>query len=442
MKALYAIGLMTLSFGAMSAQTTEVWGKGSVCEAKQVDDIKMREYRTLRGPFRNPNYLSDTSKHMKRALLARLQKEYAEHDKFVLKSTSSYKQGLSEATHGKNMIALEVRAEFTPVVQCAEGDKITAENLDGFSNFALVKYSHTSTAEHTVELKLDTTDSPRRLTRLDGSILSFTENSVLGMTLGTHYDQFIEQIGRPSLDWQVGPRQRVSLVGRYIALFFQDGQLVGYQYNDNLLPMSLSNELEFFDQQESVKLNVDNAEISLRSPISSESQQAALKTDLKLDVESYKKTDTVNEDKLVGVSVGEVFTLVTPKPLSCLDFSTKNVDLSGRNVIRFYNQKSALNVLTGCNQTLELASDGSVNRVNLRESFSLENTALSTLEALLLQQQPWQFAGLKHTDNVEKLAQKGTVSRTKREAEFDSKNWYGFFSLVDNKVVSGSLISH
>ncbi|WMN58509.1 hypothetical protein NI389_09555 [Pseudoalteromonas xiamenensis] len=434
-------------FSIPNANSTEVWAKGSECTELEQPIIRITKHKRLRYYPQNRYENNKNLDHVKLLVLDELEKNYPEHANVVIKKMHMYRQPMTEAFYGKYVNRYEFGAEFMPVESCSDGLKVDRGNLAILTVVSLgvpsikLNYDLAAASKRRSTNVVSNQHAQLKINTIAPEQVMMTENSILGLKIGSSFSDFMTQVGRPSVYWPLTKGKTIAMVGRKLALFFKNEQLVGYQYAHHLLPLTLSNEVEFFEQQNQVDLKLQNQTVSLSEPLSQGLKKQAMEAGMHLDLVRYKKSTHEYLEKIAGIAVGDVFTDTMPESLSCLPMDNKEVDVINYHTIRFVDQKLKTKYLTGCNQIVELWNEKQYSRVQLIEPLPNHNVELAAFETLLEKQKPWRFKQWHYQSDLASLPELQKLDVVNDIAKFESSRWFGHFEIADEKLVAAKLIS-
>lgn len=270
--------------------------------------------------------------------------------------------------------------------------------------------------------------------------LLLTCDTVLGLKLGSDITAAQALLGRFSLWWQINPNDAIALVGRNLALFYRQNQLIGFQYHIALLPTALNNRLEFLNDQAELAVQVSNTRLRLDAEISQTQEQQLTTNFAEVDIATYITGHEQSARKLLGLRQGQVITLASKQAaLPCLTSLEAADAIAGEDLIEFYQQDNKPYYFTGCHQMLELDHSGSVTALELLDKISPKRIELSALQQWLERSQAWHFSGVNYLDTEQALSKLGQIEITGDFAELQSPQCYGHFELYDAQVVTGKL---
>lgn len=430
---LIALGIAVFASFSGGAQTV-VWSQGSDCQRLSVPPIHLSQQRVLFGQRDASVTTEQHYRHLKLALLKDIAAS-GEGQQYLVSRVNVYRNALPVEGFGEDAYRLVVKASFTPVSGCTDGQLIDLATAENFNSL------FSANAANRIELKAEfvfsvDTPRPQRLRKVASRDLVLTDSGVMGLALGSTMTDFYERFGRPSMHWQVSASRAVMMIGKRLALFYRNNELVGYQYADHLLPMVLHNDLEFFEQFNDLNLQLSpDTKVKLGSVMTN--NEALLLQDREISVEfvDYQLSEQQTQRKLVAIAAGDVFADVTSEPLQCVDLD--NFAGDGKyNVIRYYDQNQKLKWLTGCQQILSFKRERQLRQLELIQPLSTRSIALAPIASALAQQSPWRFADLNYLTKVSRAFQADVRDDV---LHFENQHWFGEFYLEHSKLVEAKL---
>ncbi|WP_404392532.1 hypothetical protein [Pseudoalteromonas phenolica] len=270
---------------------------------------------------------------------------------------------------------------------------------------------------------------------------TISSRSVMGAKFGERFEDIQSRFGRFSLIWPLGSERTIALVGRNHAFYFSSNKLVGYQFSESLLPVSLSNHLEIFKKPLTIQLENDH-QIGFND-ISSE-DLLALESEFK-NLITVRVGDAFSEQvtvKIESFSIGEVTVGAEEVIPSCLEMDDLTTGFNDKKekLISFFSQDNKVNYLSACNQLVSMKGFDEVGNVSLIDSWSMKGVNLG-YGNIFVGFAPWTFLSIKKGTSIEALKQHGTIDVFMDDLEFVSKDgdWSGKFYLENNMLVSGEI---
>jgi hypothetical protein len=291
----------------------------------------------------------------------------------------------------------------------------------------------------TIEVTLNMNNKPK-FTEFENPII--TPNTVFGLQFGSSIKDAFITLGLASLELG-NDENKILVYGRNHALHFINEKLVGYQFNESLLPMFLSNELSLANQELKIQIN-SSPLISLDTPLT-HAQLSELNSNFNQVNTAYYKTDIgKNERRLIGISQGKLI----PK-INTIDNCFAGTPLIGEYLknnhkkitLKLVSEAHENIIITHCNELI-YAKNGDIEKIKLIEAFSSKNIALEALANYFKQSQTWAFSGVKYNDPVERLSSIGDYYEFLDTVEFTSPAWEGYFYLYEGKLLNAELISN
>ncbi|TMP78090.1 hypothetical protein CWB73_17760 [Pseudoalteromonas phenolica] len=374
-----------------------------------------------------------TSKALARAFeeLKRLDSDYQVEHIFFEKITED-KSGV-ETKHVKARLLLNA------VKDCKQENRTIASNEVHKLNTLEFNIGNAST------LTLNISPPLRAKRELKLNDTSISNEKVFGAKFGQSFESVEAQYGRFSLVWPLG-KNKLALLGRNHAFYFENNALSGYRYSSSLLPVPLNNKIEIVS--ENVSLEVKNGDaVNLADGIS-ESELKSLKQEFK-HLEFLSVGDAINNEtilKVESLAIGKVNFGLSKLDLSCINANniSELPNLDSLNLIDFFDQKGKRNLLSGCNQQFVFSARGHLRAIELLEPWSVNNSMLFASEPSLNAFGNWRLFGLEKDVTLKQLKKLGKINVFMGVAEFSSSDggWSGNFYLDDNRLVSGEIEVH
>ncbi|TQF66826.1 hypothetical protein [Pseudoalteromonas luteoviolacea] len=273
-----------------------------------------------------------------------------------------------------------------------------------------------------------------------------TPESAFGAKLGESYAEIIERFGRFSLLWPINDTIFMAVLGRRHAFLFENQKFVGYHYNSELLPVSLTNMLEQTDVGE-ISVDGKNAyELGAgpRGQITKKHIELFKLYFDNIDWSTWKDGYDPTEKFIVvsGLSIGDwKISKHKANPIPCFDFEKDVEQFVGENtgrLISSVDKKGRLNYLTGCMQQIVI-EHGLVSEVNLLEQWTTSRAKLLIKDNTLSQLSPWQFLTVKEGDPEEVLNGIGYTEYSRESVPFISAKWQGEFLKYDGMLYAAKL---
>ncbi|RZQ52969.1 hypothetical protein C1E23_11455 [Pseudoalteromonas phenolica] len=339
-----------------------------------------------------------------------------------------------EQIKNREVKVIEARLVLNPVKDCkrlsktiarGEAHKLNNLELNIKSNFKLQVTSPAELLERT--LKLNNTN--------------ISHEEVFGVKFGQSFKSVEDQFGRFSLVWPMG-KDKLALVGRNHAFYFENDFFSGYSYGRSLLPMSIRNRVEIISDDISLEVKGHN-DIKIEDGIS-DSELNLLRQNFH-DFKVLLVGDALNEETFLRVesfTVGKINFDLSQSALNCIIANDVNQlpNLGSHSLITFYDKNGKRNLLSGCNQQFTLSARGQLRTIELLEPWSVKNS-------LLFEDEPfspfsgWQLFGLEQGATLERLKKLGKIDVFLDMVEFSSMDgaWSGRFYIDNDKLVSGEV---
>lgn len=339
----------------------------------------------------------------------------------------------------KDHVRFKVEVKVMATLPCSDSDsKITEDSLDLMSAIAVEADSKSITlSEFVVTIK------PRVQIQKKLSVTNFgvSKLEVFGAKLGMHFNDVEAHFGRFSLVWPVSKTVKVALIGRSHALFFENGKLVGYQLNNELLPVAIKNQLEIVNLETEYQL--ENGIVQSSQALSKEVESQLEQTFDNVATHLVKVSDNETVSYLAGLTIGVIPKLENIQTLACLDLSNveDEVEKSADKLIQFTSIDGGLSALSGCRQIVHRSTTRMIRSIELLEPWSLKNTYLLGFDRFTEQQKPWRFYSLIENMDINQLNGLGNVEKHFGLVQFESndKQWIGSFITEKNQLVSAEL---
>lgn len=343
----------------------------------------------------------------------------------------------------------EVNGKFRIQIvdNCLDEQKVIAlgevEKLTQFS-FILGIDNDPEESKSAQEIEYNYTFQTNREKIKDQSITSNTISSeiILGAKLGDSFALVESLFGRFSLVWPLQNEMKIALVGRNHAFYFQQEKLVGYQYGESLLPVSLANRIELFSKALTIQFKGNSTD--LKGALTDE-QVKQLKEEvdgLIVKNVSENKASTTSI-KIQNFYIGEVAFEAIKSDLICLQGSNLNDQIlkNTGHLVQFVDQWDELNYLSACRQILQVGTSGKVLKLELLDEWSSKNASLPNASQLFDGFKPWSFLSITQNTKLSGLENLGRVDVFLDTAEFESNDgqWRGQFIIEDDRLISAEL---
>ncbi|KZN41351.1 hypothetical protein [Pseudoalteromonas luteoviolacea] len=217
----------------------------------------------------------------------------------------------------------------------------------------------------------------------------------------------------------------------YTALYFNQGVLVGAQYNRQLLPMIWSNLIELAATKPTME--VGSAEVSLLHQAISDSYFAELehKYDL-LDYDTFRVSEDEVELRLSGFAIGDTLSLKEIVPImACYDERTdvqRFIDEQAEQLPVFYDHLGNTGLITGCSQIINLWDDRNFKSLFLIEQANFKSAKLHFSKANSSALSGWSFYNVKYLNGIS--AHSELVIKDSKDGIYEVQigGWFGHFS--------------
>lgn len=271
--------------------------------------------------------------------------------------------------------------------------------------------------------------------------LTISKEEVLGAKLGMVFSDVETLFGRFSLVWPLSKTVKVALIGRTHALFFEKGIFVGYQLNNELLPVTIKNQLEIVDP--AIELRLANGLVKTSDALSKDIESQLQQTFENVVTHSLKVSDNKTVSYLAGLTIGSTPKFADIQTLACLDLSNVEDEVENKidKLIQFTSVDGEPSVLSGCRQIVRRSTTGMIRSIQLLEPWSFKNAHLPGFGLLTKKQKPWRFYSLVENMDINQLKGIGRVEDNFGRAQFESndKRWIGTFVTDKTLLVSAEL---
>ncbi|MBQ4847823.1 hypothetical protein [Pseudoalteromonas sp. MMG005] len=421
---------LCVGMSALSTVTIahDIYPKGSECEvtfsSKTISLSAMHFTKNKETEF-------EQIAHVKQRLFEKATKALAQYNTSMMIKSMRFK------SHTKD--ALVAKAEFLPVSSCAKDiPRVNTTSLDLFSN-NIMHLKQKVNLGYAISVNKEVIKTAPL--KLESNLIS--DNAIFGIKLGESMQSVERDLGRFSLLWPLSDGAYIAFIGRDNALFFSDHKFVGYQYNESLLPISLRNHLEFFNEGIRVYDPTTGDAFSSGEELTTARVKALKGAYKNVQIVKVKTSDEAVVDKLVGLSVGDT-SLLTGKfdALPCPDAAAllqRAPDLD-KSLVQLFGMSGKRALLTGCHQKIEMNYYGTVTSIELLDPLTSTNMELKGGSRLLQSLKPWQFGTVSQGDSVNQLPANELGEANLDVIEWSNNLWEGHFVLDNDTVVAGTLI--
>ncbi len=270
------------------------------------------------------------------------------------------------------------------------------------------------------------------------SIPTVSNSSFFGVHLNDSKQKVVKQLGLASLELISGNKQ-ILVYFRNHALHFINNKLIGYQYHRELLPMSLSNELNLLNQP--LNLTTKSQKSYLLSQYLEPNDLSTLRNNYtNFETALFKVNSTQNKHRIISLQIGSLVSNMS-KASPCFNFDDKSNNqfalLNAKTKLKMNTAKGQKVLISPCNE-MAYFSRGYISQIKLAPPIATNALNLSALKSYF-KNDKWQFYNLSQGDNFKKLAQLGHYDLFLDTAEFTSEEWDGFFYIMEDKLISATL---
>ncbi|RZF83186.1 hypothetical protein EXT46_06990 [Pseudoalteromonas sp. CO325X] len=413
-----------------SSYSHSVYSRASEChvDERSAQSVQVT-YRALMGSFSDDELITQT----KEKLLHKLQDIADNTDAGIMETAVSFKRD-------PNSSNIDAIAQIASVTECY-GDrfKITKENIDYLSS-TVFKYTSN---DLDIETSFTLPAAPLKQLQQLTPTLILTEDSIFTFKMGDEFAQVLEKLGRFTMLWPINDTKLLAFIGRNHVFSFHQGKLVGYQYNQALLPISLANQLEIVAEDFTFSLN--GAQFASTATL--DGQQAALIDSAYSDPKflTLQQVSDLDEtaQKLAGFSVGKPFTDFSKVQTSpCYQHAMtidEYISTYGNSLIQLVDADNKRAFFTPCRQKIVMSTAEQVDHIKLMEDFSARRAGIYGKNELFDTFSKWQFAGLGQGDPYAKLEAMGNANLEWDTAYVTTEKWHGQFLVIDDTLISGKV---
>jgi len=270
------------------------------------------------------------------------------------------------------------------------------------------------------------------------AIPTLSHSSLFGVQLNDSKQKVEQKLGIASLEL-ASANQQVLVYFRNHAFHFVDNKLIGYQYHRELLPMSLNNELNLLDQ--AISLETKSQESYLLSQDLEPNDLSTLKNSYKnFETALFKLSSSQSKHRIISLQLGS---LISDMEISapCFNFDDKSnnqsAQLNAQAKLKMYTTKGKKVLVSPCNEMVYF-SRGYISQIKLAPPIDTTDLNLDPLKSYFKNDE-WQFYSLSQGDSITKLTELGSYDFFLDSAEFSSKDWDGYFYIMENKLISATL---
>lgn len=317
-----------------------------------------------------------------------------------------------------------------------ETHKITSNNLELLT--AIVKEN----AFPAIKLSTEYTFTPElpeeiKPIEFDGSI---TNKSAFGVPLGASYEEAVNSLGRFTLYWPINNRLSIALIGRNHLFMFENNVFIGYQFHNNLLPMSLANQLELVGMD--FQLTAANKVINSKDYLSENEKRVLEKSYAKVSFQSMHHDNETSFSKIESIQIGKLHEINKSKTLPCYNSNNSFNQFLTQNklsLVSFIDVDEKKSLLSGCLQKFTLSGNGKLREVNLLDEIGSADKNSQTISALVKTLKPWTLDQVKYGQSASELLALGAKLEW-QQALLETPKWHGIFEIYDDVIYSGKVI--
>ncbi|NWL14974.1 hypothetical protein FHG08_04220 [Pseudoalteromonas sp. Scap03] len=391
---------------------TEITLSKSDDEAKAQKDLRAEALSKFKNATKKS---SDSQIHIKEKFL-------------IIRETNQNNLSSSDKRH------LHYTAYFTPSKNCNEQQAMSkAVFIEGEHLFGILQSTENKI---TISFK----NKKPLFKEFDSKLVK--PNFFFGTKFGQSTQEVAHILGLHSLELK-SENKLIRVYGRNHALHFINNQLVGYQFHLNLLPMQINNVLTLENKELKIKLNNDVV-VEAAAPITPLQIKALKKKFVNVETAYYKSSDTKIEQRLIGLSQGQLIGKVAFNKHCIKSFTAKadgNFNKNLNTSLKLISSSEKNINVTPCSEFLYEEAD-SIAKLKLFEPISTNNIKLAALADYFKQGNSWEFSDIKYKDPVANLAQLGDYYELFDSVEFTSQYWDGYFYINDGKLLNAELTSN